>query len=276
MDYSYFSSQFTFAEIATDFSVMCLSFVMHFWDFSGNIAQGLTLGNGASKIYMCHHLWAVSTCPIIPHWPVWDVYFRLHGFCCNSLECAAKVATKEKTIFPHLSFFDVIVLLLKPLWKEALVQYKGCYSHPTYCRPFFSIEWLHNEFFCTKCPVIPGGGGGARPGAGGGARPPAPPPPPRRHGGGGGGGRRPRPRPSLSYLLVGRPLGLRVSFHSGSSQQSPALWLLLAPSATPRRFPISDVRRVCIVDSFIVMVRNITLTRHHSFPFCLVTPSVAS
>ena len=155
MDYSYFSSQFTFAEIATDFSVMCLSFVMHFWDFSGNIAQGLTLGNGASKIYMCHHLWAVSTCPIIPHWPVWDVYFRLHGFCCNSLECAAKVATKEKTIFPHLSFFDVIVLLLKPLWKEALVQYKGCYSHPTYCRPFFSIEWLHNEFFCTKCPVIP-------------------------------------------------------------------------------------------------------------------------
>ncbi len=57
---------------------------------------------------------------------------------------------------------------------------------------------------------------------------------------------------SLSYLLLACPLGLRVSFHSGSSQQSPAIWLLLAPSATPRCFPISQVRRVYIVDSFIV------------------------
>ncbi len=56
---------------------------------------------------------------------------------------------------------------------------------------------------------------------------------------------------SLSYLLISRPLGLRVSSHSGSSQQSPTLCLLLAPSATPRCFPMSEIRRVYIVDSFI-------------------------
>ena len=57
---------------------------------------------------------------------------------------------------------------------------------------------------------------------------------------------------SLSYLLVGSPLGPRVSCHSGSSQQGPAPRLLLALSATPRYFPISEVKRVYIVDSFIV------------------------
>ncbi len=61
----------------------------------------------------------------------------------------------------------------------------------------------------------------------------------------------PPPSLSLSCLLVSRPLGLRVSSHSGSSQQRPALCLLLAPSATPRCFPMSEVRRVYIVDSFI-------------------------
>ena len=57
---------------------------------------------------------------------------------------------------------------------------------------------------------------------------------------------------SSSSLLVCSPLGPHVSFHSGSSQQSPTLRLLLAPSATPRCFPIPEVRRVYIVDSFIV------------------------
>ena len=42
-----------------------------------------------------------------------------------------------------------------------------------------------------------------------------------------------------------------VSSCTGSYQQSPALWLRLAPSATPRCFPISDARRVYLVDSFI-------------------------
>ncbi len=67
-------------------------------------------------------------------------------------------------------------------------------------------------------------------------------------------------------VLVSRSLGLRFSFRTGSSQQSPALWLLLAPSATARCFPISEVRRVYVVDSFIVYCRTITLTRHHSLP----------
>ncbi len=63
-------------------------------------------------------------------------------------------------------------------------------------------------------------------------------------------------------LLVCSPLWPRVSFHSGLSQQSPALWLLLAPSATPRCFPISEVRRVYIVDSFIVAPkRSLDITR---------------
>ncbi len=57
---------------------------------------------------------------------------------------------------------------------------------------------------------------------------------------------------SLVYLLAGRPLGLRLSLHSGSSQQGPAPWLVLAPSATPRYSPISEAKRVYIVDSFIV------------------------
>ncbi len=63
---------------------------------------------------------------------------------------------------------------------------------------------------------------------------------------GGGGHSLPLSSSSVSCLL-----GLRVSFHSGSSQQSPALWLRLAPSATPRCFPMSDARRVYVVDSFI-------------------------
>ncbi len=57
---------------------------------------------------------------------------------------------------------------------------------------------------------------------------------------------------SLVYLSVGCPLGLRVSLHSGSSQQGPAPQLVLAPSATPRCSPISEAKRVYIVDSFIV------------------------
>ncbi len=57
---------------------------------------------------------------------------------------------------------------------------------------------------------------------------------------------------SLVYLLAGRPLGLRVSLHSGSSQQGPAPRLVLAPSATPRCLPISEAKRVYVVDSFIV------------------------
>ncbi len=57
---------------------------------------------------------------------------------------------------------------------------------------------------------------------------------------------------SLVHLLAGRPLGLRLSLHSGSSQQGPAPRLVLAPSATPRCSPISEAKRVYIVDSFIV------------------------
>ncbi len=65
------------------------------------------------------------------------------------------------------------------------------------------------------------------------------------------------PHPSFSLSLsLSRlppsPLGLRVSLHSGSSQQGPAPWLVLAPSATPRYSPISEAKRVYIVDSFIV------------------------
>ena len=47
------------------------------------------------------------------------------------------------------------------------------------------------------------------------------------------------------------PSPRRISYHTGSSQQSPALWLRLAPSATPWCFPMSDARRVYLVDSFI-------------------------
>ena len=53
------------------------------------------------------------------------------------------------------------------------------------------------------------------------------------------------------FVLVGRLLRLRISSRTGSSQQSPALCLLLAPSATPRYSPMSDARRVYFVDSFI-------------------------
>ncbi len=56
---------------------------------------------------------------------------------------------------------------------------------------------------------------------------------------------------SLVSVLIRSPLGLRVSSRTSSSQQSPALWLLLAPSATPRYFPMSDARHVYFVDSFI-------------------------
>ncbi len=48
-------------------------------------------------------------------------------------------------------------------------------------------------------------------------------------------------------------LGPRISSRTGSSQQSPAPWLRLAPSATPWCFPISDARRVYLVDSFIAL-----------------------
>ncbi len=43
---------------------------------------------------------------------------------------------------------------------------------------------------------------------------------------------------SVVHLLAGRPLGLRPSLHSGSSQQGPAPRLVLAPSASPRCSPI--------------------------------------
>ncbi len=51
--------------------------------------------------------------------------------------------------------------------------------------------------------------------------------------------------------LVSRHPGLCDSSCTGSSQQSPALWLRLAPLATPRSFPMSDARHVYLVDSFI-------------------------
>ncbi len=61
---------------------------------------------------------------------------------------------------------------------------------------------------------------------------------------------------SLVFILVSRLLGLRVSSRTGSSQQSPTLWLRLAPSASPWCFAISDARRVYLVDSFIACDRQ--------------------
>ncbi len=65
-------------------------------------------------------------------------------------------------------------------------------------------------------------------------------------------------------VLVRSPLGLRVSSRTGSSQQSPAPWLLLTPSATPWHFPMSDARRVYFVDSFIA--RGSQLHAHTKSP----------
>ena len=56
---------------------------------------------------------------------------------------------------------------------------------------------------------------------------------------------------ALPVLCRSSPGTALVSSRTGSSQQSLALWLRLAPSATPQCLPISDVRRVYIVDSFI-------------------------
>ncbi len=82
---------------------------------------------------------------------------------------------------------------------------------------------------------------------------------------------------SLFVLYQSSPGTALLSSHTSSPQQSPALWLRLAPSATPQCFPISDARRVYLVDSFLLLVvHNTTLTRHHSSSLCLVTPSAAS
>ena len=56
---------------------------------------------------------------------------------------------------------------------------------------------------------------------------------------------------SLLVLCQSSPGTALVSSHTGSPQQSPALCLRLAPSATPQCFPISDARRVYLVDLFI-------------------------
>ncbi len=56
----------------------------------------------------------------------------------------------------------------------------------------------------------------------------------------------------LLFVLVSHLLGPRVQSRTGSSQQSTTLWLRLAPSATPWCYPMSDARRVYLVDSFIV------------------------
>ena len=71
---------------------------------------------------------------------------------------------------------------------------------------------------------------------------------------GNGGSAPPRVSTCVYLLLVlcqSSPGTALVSSRTGSSQQNPALWLRLAPSATPRFFRISDARRVYLVDSFI-------------------------
>ncbi len=65
----------------------------------------------------------------------------------------------------------------------------------------------------------------------------------------------------LSLVFV--PVRLRVSSRTGLSQQSPALWLRLAPSATPWCFPISDARRVYLVDSFIAGYPQLNAHTNH-------------
>ncbi len=67
-------------------------------------------------------------------------------------------------------------------------------------------------------------------------------------------------------------LGPRVHSLTGSSQQSPAPWLRLAPSATPQRFPIQTKGMSTSLTCLLVALHKVTLRRNHMLSLRLVTP----
>ncbi len=70
---------------------------------------------------------------------------------------------------------------------------------------------------------------------------------------------------TLTSSSVSRCLGPCVRSFTGSSQQSPAPWLTLAPSATPRRFPIQKKgMSTSLTRLFGVHQDRTTLTRNHT------------
>ena len=80
--------------------------------------------------------------------------------------------------------------------------------------------------------------------------------------------------PSSSF--VSRHLGPRVLSRTGSPQQDPAPWLRLAPSATPRRFPIQTRGMFISLTRLLLVLNKTTLRRNHSLSLRLVTPSAAN
>ncbi len=70
--------------------------------------------------------------------------------------------------------------------------------------------------------------------------------------------------------FVSQCQGSRVRSLTGSSQQSPAPWLQLAPSATPWRFPIHMKGMSTSLTRLFGGQRTYQITR--SLPLCLVTP----
>ncbi len=77
---------------------------------------------------------------------------------------------------------------------------------------------------------------------------------------------------TLPSSFVSHRLGPCVRSHTSSSQQSPAPWLRLAPSATPRRFPIQRKGMSISLTRLLVALHKITLRRNHTLSLRLVTP----